>query len=152
MARDVGRRQSDPVFERLERQMDDLVSELFRRPAAAAYRRAWTPRVGVDETTDALVAVAELGGVDPSGVTIEVEGDQITITGGRSPTAPPEGSECLQLEIPFGAFERTLVLPAPVDAGGAKADFDNGILSLHLPKLTQAPTRVQVNVEGPPDE
>jgi len=140
----------DPVFDRLERQMDDLVQRLLRRPTPAAYQRAWAPRLDVYETLDDYVFVVELAGVEPGGVTIEIEGAEVTITGNRAPTRPgaagPEGAECLQIEIPFGAFERRLALPIAVDAESATAEFADGMLTVHLPKVKSGPKRVQVDV------
>lgn len=149
MPREVGRLARDPVFERIERQMDDLVERLLSRPSTAAYQRAWAPRVDVYETDDEFVAVVELAGTEPEAVTIEIEGEEVAITGSRDPRKAPEGGECLQLEIPFGVFERRLVLPAAVDAARASADFSDGVLTVRLPKTKQGPTRVQVAVQWP---
>ena len=137
----------DPVFDRLERQMDDLVQRLLRRPSPAAYQRAWAPRLDVYDTGDAFVIVVELSGVEPGDVTIEIEGAEIAITGSRSPARPPVGSsgaECLQIEIPFGEFERRLILPLPVDARTSTAQFADGTLTVTLPKVNTGPTRVEV--------
>lgn len=135
------------MIDALERQMDDVVQRLFRRPAPATYRRAWAPHVDVYETEDEYVAVAELAGVDPDSVTIEVEGEAVALTGERASTTPPGCADYLQLEIPFGAFERLLVLPSGVDAEGATANFQDGMLTVHLPKLRRGPRRVQVDVQ-----
>jgi HSP20 family protein len=149
MPRDGRSLSQDPVFDRLERQMDDLVQRLLRRPSPASYQRAWAPRLDVYETDEAFVIVGELAGVEPGAVTIEIEGAEIAITGRRTPPCPPQaapGAECLQIEIPFGEFERRLVLPTPVDARSASADFADGILTVRLPKAQHGPTRVQVDV------
>jgi HSP20 family protein len=132
------------VFEHIERQMGDLVERLMRRPTSATYRRAWAPRVDVYETASEFVAVVELAGVDPGAVTIEIDGDVVAITGQRPPAVPPEGAALLQLEIPFGAFDRRLQLPCAVDAQRATADFSDGMLMVRLPKLPRGPQRVQV--------
>ncbi len=139
----------DPVFDRLERQMDDLVERLLRRPTPAPYSRAWAPRLDIYETADGFVIVAELAEVNPDDVTIEVEGEQVTLCGRRAPADPPEGAECLQLEVPFGAFERRLLLPEPVDANRASADFNDGMLTVRLPKLRAKAQRVQVDIQRP---
>ncbi len=165
MARDGRSLSHDPVFDRLERQMDDLVQRLLRRPAPASYQRAWAPRLDVYDAGDAFVIVVELSGVEPSAVTIEIEGAEVAITGSRAPMRPqaaspatpvgaatPERSggaiECLQIEIPFGEFERRLVLPVAVDARSATADFADGTLTVTLPKVNTGPTRVQVDVRS----
>ena len=131
--------------------MDDLVHRLLRRPTPAAYQRAWAPRLDVYETADEFVIVVELAGTDPSAVTIEIEGTEVAITGHRTPPCPKEpgaGADPLQLEIPFGEFERRLVLPVPVDAGNSTAEFEDGILTARLPRIRQGPTRVQVDVRS----
>jgi HSP20 family protein len=148
MPRDVRRHLTqDPVFQRLERQMDDLVERMFRRPASASYRRAWAPHVDLYETEDEFVAVVELAGVDPSTVTIEIEAETFTITGQRASTSPPGCADYLQLEILFGEFERVLMLPSGVDADRATANFDDGLLTVRLPKARQGPRRVQVDIQ-----
>jgi HSP20 family protein len=53
------------------------------------------------------------------------------------------------LEIPFGSFERRLTLPTSVEAKQATADFKDGMLTVHLPKTRQGPTRVQVDIQRP---
>jgi HSP20 family protein len=139
-------RGKDPVFEALERQMDDIVQRIFRRSAPATYRRAWAPNVDVYDADGAYVAVVELAGVDPNSVTIEIEREAVAITGERASTTPAGCADYLQLEIPFGAFERVLLFPSGVDAQGATANFDDGMLTVRLPKLRAGPTKVQVGV------
>ena len=131
--------------------MDDLVERLLRRPTPAAYQRAWAPRLDIYETVDGFIAVVELADVDPQDVTIEIEGAEVALTGRRSPAAPPQGADCLQLEVPFGDFERRVILPAPVDASRATADFKDGMLTVHLPKTQQSRRRVQVDIQRPPE-
>lgn len=139
-------RGKDPVFEALERQMDDIVQRIFRRSAPATYRRAWAPNVDVYETDTEFVAVVELAGVDHGSVTVEIEREAVAITGERGSTTPAGCSEYLQLEIPFGAFERVLLFPTGVDAKGATATFDDGMLTVRLPKLRGGPTKVHVEI------
>ena len=92
MPKDVTVRFRDPVFERLERQMDDLVERLLRRPTPSSYQRAWAPRLDVYETADAYVAVLELAGVDSEEVTVAIEGAEVGITGIRGQCTHTDGS------------------------------------------------------------
>jgi HSP20 family protein len=149
MRPDVPHLLRDPAFERLERQMDDLVQRLLRRPTPASYQRAWAPRIDVYDADDAFIAVVELADVDASQVTIEIAGEEVAITGHRLPPSAPQGADCLQLEIPFGPFERRLLLPVAVDASRASADFKDGMLTVRLPKSPQEPKRVQVDIQRP---
>lgn len=141
----------DPLFDHFERHVDDVMQQLFRRRSTpASYQRTWAPRVDVYEAEREFILVAELPGVDPDAVTFEVEEQEVTIQGERAvPTdrvPGTRGTHCLQLEIPFGAFERSLVLPAPVDASRASGTADNGMLIVRLPKIARRPQRVQVNI------
>jgi HSP20 family protein len=126
----------DPVFDRLERQMDQLVERLLRRPSPAHYQRAWAPRLDVFETANEFVIVVELAGVESNAVTIEIEREHVSITGRRDPAMCPKGADILQLEIPNGEFERRLVLPSAVDAKGSTAGFNDGMLTVRLPKAS----------------
>jgi HSP20 family protein len=148
MARDVVRYElRDPSFEKLEQRMDELVSRLLRRPSQAIYQRAWAPRVDVYETPDEYIAIAELAAVYSGDVSIEISGEEVAITGERAHVDHPEDAICLQLEIPYGGFERRLVLPSAVDPVRSTASFEDGLLTVRLPKIKQGPTRVQVEIK-----
>jgi HSP20 family protein len=55
------------------------------------------------------------------------------------------GTECWLQEIPYGRFSRTITLPTPINSNNARAEFDNGMLILHLPKTEEArPRRIEV--------
>jgi len=55
------------------------------------------------------------------------------------------GAECWLQEIPYGRFSRSITLPTPINSNNARADFDNGMLILHLPKTEEArPRRIEV--------
>lgn len=142
----VRHRLRDPSFEKLEQRMDELVSRLLRRPSQATYQRAWAPRVDVYETADEFIAIAELAAVYSGDVTIEISGDEVAITGERPHIDHPDGANCLQLEIPFGAFERRLVLPSAVDPVRSSASFEDGLLTVRLPKIKSGPKKVQVEI------
>lgn len=148
----------------LERQMEELMDHLLRRRfTPASYQRMWAPRVDVYESASAFVAIVELAGVDQDSVAVEVEDQEVAIVGeralssqapGQAPGAEAAGAEgaqeglnCLQLEVPYGPFERRLILPVPVDAGKASASFEAGILRITLPKAGQHPKRVQVPIQ-----
>ncbi len=141
----------DPLFEHMERHVDDMVQHLLRRSTPSAYQRTWEPHVDVYETEAEYVLVAELAGVDRDSVTIEVEDQEVTLAGERAIAAErlaePERARCLQLEIPSGPFERRFVLPLPVDGERSAANFAEGMLTVRLPKVDRRPTRVQVDLD-----
>lgn len=127
--------------------MGEFMGAVLR--GAASYRRTWTPRVDVYETPREFIVVADIAGVQPSAVTVEVDDTEIVISGNRN-IPLPDDAECkhayaMQLEIPSGAFERRLNLPTRVDPDNSAADFFNGMLVIRFPKAARRRTRVEVN-------
>lgn len=132
-------RNFDPFREMmsLREAMDRLLEESFVRP-----RRPWrqevTPEaplrlpVDVYTTPEEIVVVASLPGLLPEEVDITIEGDTLTIRGELRP--PLENVEYLFQERPYGHFARSLTLNVPVDVEKAEAVFENGVLTLTLPK------------------
>jgi HSP20 family protein len=84
---------------------------------------------------------AELAGIDPDEIGLEIEGRELVIAGHRRP-GDAEGRVYQQLEIDFGPFRRTIPLGADVIADEAKATYRDGILRIELPLMRpQARTR-----------
>jgi len=119
----------------------DLFDSFFATPLSevAASRGAgldfvpsleWTEREG-----DYLVR-AELPGIDPDHVTIEVDGDQLVLRGEKHVEERREEDRVLMTERSFGSFERRMPLPGPVDDDAVTANMKNGVLEIALPKRT----------------
>ncbi len=121
----------------LREAMDRLLEESFVRPRGT-WRRG-TPdaplRLPVDvyTTPEEIVVIASLPGLLPEEVDITIEGDTLTIRGELRP--PLENVEYLFQERPYGHFARSLTLNVPVDVEKAEAVFENGVLTLTLPKM-----------------
>lgn len=121
-----------------------------KRPRVMFSQRAWAPHVDVYEAAGQAVVLVELAGVPKDQIQIEVEGEQLTLRGERRP--PHRGTERVffALEVPYGAFERKIRLPFPVDAARAEASYSDGFLEIVLPGLTpQRPRRVSVQSAEP---
>lgn len=113
-------------------------------------RAAWSPAINVFDTGDAFVVIAELAGVGPDSLRIELDAatDTVTLRGTRLGGAPSRTGDydSMDEEIASGQFERAISLGHPVDGGGAKAICRYGLLELMLPKLkTRAPKREPVS-------
>ncbi len=91
-------------------------------------------------TADEIVVLANMPGVKPEEVEITIEGDTLTIRGERP--RPLENVDYVMQERPFGKFLRTLNINIPVDANRAEARYDNGLLTLVIPKAEAAKPRV----------
>jgi len=121
----------------LREAMDRLFEESFVRPRPVWQRgTAEEPlRLPVDvyTTPEEIVVMASLPGLLPEEVDITIEGDTLTIRGELRP--PLDNVEYLFQERPYGHFSRSLTLNVPVDVEKAEAVFENGVLTLTLPKL-----------------
>ncbi len=135
-------------FERMWREMDELVGDSFaeqwtRVPRAQS---GFSPRVDVYYCGDEPRAVvkAELPGVDPDSVSLEVAGRELVITGER-PVQETEGRVYQQVEIEAGPFRRVVELGADVVAERARASYVDGILKVELPLAGQVTRRVPID-------
>ncbi|HXS45632.1 MAG TPA: Hsp20/alpha crystallin family protein [Solirubrobacteraceae bacterium] len=130
-------RERDPFtnFERMRREMDELFGDVFERTGLAPRRRGgFSPAVDVFYEDDPPRAVihAELAGIDPDELTLEIEGRELVLAGHRRP-AESEGRVYQQLEIDFGPFRRVIGLGADVVEDDARATYRDGILRIELP-------------------
>ncbi len=112
------------------------------RPAAGG---AWVPPLDIFETKDEYVMIMELAGVSPDAVELSVEDSTLTISGERAfyPDIPEELFH--RVERRFGSFVRSLSLPATADTGSIRASFDQGVITIEVPKAEEArPKRISI--------
>jgi HSP20 family protein len=91
-------------------------------------------------TEEEIVITAPVPGLDPDNVEITIDDDTLTIKGTLNPSL--ENVEYLFQERPYGQFSRSVKINVPVEADQAEAKFENGVLTLILPKSTEARTKV----------
>lgn len=122
----------------------DAMDRMFDRGVARPWRLVnWDPTsngfVPVDlyETDDEVVVKASLPGVSGEDVQISVTGETLTIKGETKEEHEETGKDFYRRERRVGSFHRTLSLPASVVADNAKAEFEDGVLELHLPKVPE---------------
>ncbi len=96
----------------------------------------------VYETDDAVVVKVAAPGVKPEDVQISVVGDTLTIRGEVKSEEKIENERYYVREMARGQFARAVTLPGPVQADKAKAEFENGILTIELPKAEEAKAKV----------
>ena len=124
--------------EALDRYFDEAWEP--RRAGWRESRRVDMLPLDVYSTENELVIKASVAGVEPEDVGITIEGDRLTIRG--ETRAPLENVEYHVQERRYGPFGRTLTLNIPVDADGAEASFQNGELTLIIPKAEEARPKV----------
>ena len=126
--------------EAMDRMMEDGAST--RQQADSRDRRFRLP-IDAYVTPEDIVVVANMPGIKPEDVEIILEGDTLTIRTERP--APLQNVNYVIQERTYGAFQRTLNINVPVDAEKAEAKFENGLLTLTIPKAEAArPKQIKV--------
>jgi HSP20 family protein len=134
--------------------MDRLFESFLSRGWLRPFREMWpewarfeeglelrTPRVDVINRDEEVLVRAELPGVKREDLTVELTGDLLTIRGEQHHEERKEEGDVVRAEIARGAFCRTMTMPAGLDAEHVKAEFKDGVLEVHLPKLEKTERR-----------
>jgi len=132
-----------------KREMDRLLERFFESPWAELPALGdWTPALDVTEGKDAITVKAELPGVEPKELAVSLEGDLLTIKGEKEQKKEEKDERQHRIERSWGAFMRSVRLPAPVDGGKVTATFKNGVVTVTLPKAPGAKgTTIPVKAE-----
>jgi len=131
-------REAVTLREAMDRLFEDSFTPTQRRDQAAA--QVWRLPLDAYVTDEEIIVLANVPGVNPQDVEITIEGDTLTIRGERP--APIENVNYVMQERTFGKFQRTLNINIPVDANRAEARYDNGLLTLVIPKAEAAKPKV----------
>jgi len=129
-------------FERMRQEMDQLFGDVFGRAGMARRRPGFLPAVDVAYTLDPprAIVTAELAGIDPSEIEIEIEGRRLLLSGSRRP-AESRTDVYQQVEIARGQFRRVVELGADVRGDEAKAVYEDGMLRIELPLVRKPAPR-----------
>lgn len=134
----------------LQEQVNRLFSDVFERSSQESNLSTWAPSVDIAETENELVVKADLPGVDPKDLDIRVENNVLTISGERKFEKKVNEDNYLRVERAYGSFTRSFSLSNTVNSEAIKADYQNGVLSLSIPKREEAkPKQIKVNVATP---
>ena len=134
----------------LEDQVNRLFSDVFERKGEESSLTAWAPSVDIYETEHELVVKADLPEVDPKDLDIRVENNILTIRGERQFEKNVNEENYLRVERAYGSFARSFSLANTVNSEAIKADYQNGVLTLSIPKREEAkPKQIKVNVGTP---
>lgn len=124
----------------LREAMDRLFDESFVRPLGSRTLTAGHGGVALDVQTekDEYVLRADVPGLKPEDLHVEVVDNTVTIHGEIKEESKTEQDNFLLQERRYGQFSRSVTLPTPLDPGKAEATIENGVLVLRLPKAEEA--------------
>jgi HSP20 family protein len=116
----------------------------IRQPFALFESRPWRPPLNIYETEHGIQLVAELAGIAPDDLYVQVHPTNLQIHGTRQLAAPAGLRRIQRMEIASGPFHLEIPLATPIDPDRAEAQYGNGLLVIWLPFANQATQRVVV--------
>lgn len=135
--------QSWRPFERMEslrRQIDQIFDGITETSTQG--EATWYPPIELIDTPDNLLLHVQLPGIDRNAIDIQVARDAVLISGEHPYPQRSESRNWLRSEFAYGKFRRLINLPVAIENNQVHADFQNGVLSLTLPKVEQARRQV----------
>jgi HSP20 family protein len=110
----------------------------------------WLPPVDITESDDALLLSFDLPGLNENEIQVELDDNVLTVSGERRRTSEVKQDDYFRYERRFGAFSRSVALPAGVKDDQIEASYENGVLEVRVPKPEEhKPKRIQVGSSSP---
>lgn len=136
----------DPFREmaELSERLNRLFEERWMRPWAEDV--TWSPLINLEETKDAYILRAELPGMDRKEIKLSLTEKALSLSGERRWEKKDDSSTVHRAEIFCGRFQRTISFPSEIDPQNATARYENGILTVELPKSERAKPR-EIDIE-----
>jgi len=139
------RRTSNRALRDLQREVDGIFDQFFKGSDDDT-STVWAPRTDLSETDDTFRIRLDVPGTQKDDITINLQNNTLTVSGQRSSARTEEGEEFVRVERAFGNFHRTFTLPDAVDRENVEAAYDEGVLTINVPK-TEESTRRQIEIQ-----
>ncbi len=130
--------------DRMTRLFDETVSRIWKEEGTM--RGGWTPPVDVAERENELILKIDLPEMNQSEIEIKVEENNLIIQGERKFLKENPDENYVQVERPYGPFQRTFTLSRRIDQDKIKASYKDGVLRIVLPKKEAVrPQKIQLD-------
>lgn len=141
----------DNTLTEFRREVDDLFNHFFGSSGwlpVPNLGRGFTPALDVSETDEDLLIKAELPGVDPKEIEVNLSGTTLTVKGEKKEEREEKTENMHRIERSYGSFSRSITLPCEVKEDKIEANFKNGVLNLKLPKAeTNKKRSIKIDVK-----
>ena len=139
----------DEFLTPFDRLFDEVFNNFGVTPYAGSHTKTSFPKVDVVEYIDKLVLEADVAGLDKEDVSVELEGDTLTIRGGKKPTSTETDNNARYVyrEIKRSSFVRSFAVGEGIDKSKIKVDYQNGAIKIILPRIKieeQKPQKVKL--------
>jgi len=131
--------------DRMTRLFDETLSRIWKEEVP---RGVWSPPVDIMERGNEVILKIDLPEMSQSDIDIKVEENTLIIQGERKVLKETSDTNYLQIERPYGTFQRTFAIPRGIDLEGIKAGYKDGVLRVVLPKKEEMPKK-QIPVGEP---
>ncbi|WP_457639554.1 Hsp20/alpha crystallin family protein [Persephonella sp.] len=124
---------------RIEQELNKVFNELVPTPKSGeiAEVATWNPRVDIYEKDNKLIIEAEIPGAKKEDVEVKIKDNAVVIKGEVKREEEEKDKTYYRSERFYGVFERVIPLPVEVKVEEAKASFENGILKIEIPKVSE---------------
>lgn len=133
------------ALDRLQREMNRAFDGFFRGDlldSGSFFSEGWSPAVDISESSDSYSIYAELPGIKKDDVKITMNGNVITLRGEKKNESEKKERTFNRIERSYGVFERSFTLPVTVKSEAIEARYNDGILTITLPKREEAKEKV----------
>lgn len=132
----------------LQREIDRLFDNFFQPSSGESSESTatWAPRTDLVETEDAYRIHVDIPGMTKDDLTINYQDDQLVISGERRDESREEKDRYVRVERSFGHFYRAFTLPKTVNADAISANYENGVLTISVPKAEEVKPR-QIEIQ-----
>ena len=128
---------------RFEREMDELFNRFFGEREMVP--EVLAPKINLAETEKTFEVTAELPGINPEEVRVEIKNGELWITGEKKEEKEEKGKTYHRIERHYGEFRRVIALPVAVKESQVEAHYKDGILRITLPKIEEVlPKKIEV--------
>lgn len=139
----------DEFLTPFDRLFDEVFNNFGVTPYAGSHTKTSFPKVDVVEYIDKLVLEADVAGLDKEDVSVELEGDTLTIRGGKKPTSTETDNNARYVyrEIKRSSFVRSFAVGEGIDKSKIKVDYQNGAIKIILPRIKieeQKPQKIKL--------
>ncbi|MEJ5285340.1 MAG: Hsp20/alpha crystallin family protein [Brevinematia bacterium] len=146
-------KRDSPKFSLLEKSFRDTFSEFVKSFfdddffSTELVRSDFEPRVDVYEKNNQIVVKADIPGIDEKDLSVELEGNVLTISGKKEEEKEVKEKNYHRIERSYGSFCRSITLPDGIEADKINAEYKKGVLTINIPKSKAAETKkIEVKV------
>ncbi len=153
MRHDLILREPDLYFDSIHNELnnflrDTIVGPMFSNPLSVKKNSVWRPAVEVKQTKSAYKVKVQLPGVKKEDIEIDLDNDFMTITAKieEEKEQQEEAEENLRYhtcEFRYGKYQRTISFDQPIKVGDSKAEYNNGVLTIKIPKQQVEETKAK---------